>query len=94
MKYKYPIVTCYTSWCGLGFIRGIKSYNYNYTYKENKENKKYIYLDSMYNGFFGILMYANIALFPYLIYKELYRLEVNIRNLENEKKSKLYIDII
>jgi hypothetical protein len=44
MKIKYRIATiCYTSWCGLGFIRGIKSYNYIHNKYEKKE--PYLYLE-------------------------------------------------
>lgn len=35
-------------------------------------------------------MYANPLLFPITASKEIYRLEVNLRNLENEKKTDYY----
>ena len=92
MKLKYKIaIICYTSWCGLGFIRGINSYKYSY----NKYDKScpYLYSDSIINGIFGIIMYANPVLLPIAIHKEIYRIEVNIRNIENEKKNKYYNDL-
>jgi len=93
MNYKYKIlIVGYTSWCGLGFIRGINSYKYNH-YKYEKE-KPYLYSNSVIDGIFGIIMYSNPLLLPISFYKELYRLEINIRNLENEKNSRYYNDLI
>jgi len=91
MKNKFPIVF-YSCWTGLGFIRGIESYNYSYCKYE--KNKKYIYSNSIPYALFGIIIYANPAIFPFLMHKELYRLEVNLRNLENEKESSYYNNII
>jgi len=39
-------------------------------------------------------MYANPVLLPLTIHKEFYRLEINARNLENEKKSSYYNELI
>jgi hypothetical protein len=77
-----------SSWCGLGFIRGANSYTYNH----NKfgKNQQYLYMYSMSHGFIGVLMYANPLLFPITASKEIYRLEVNLRNLENEKNTDYY----
>lgn len=76
----------YTSWCGLGFIRGTNYYKYN-------QKKEFLYLDSVCYGFYGTLIYANPLLSPALVYKEIYRLEVNIRSIENEKNTDFYNDI-
>lgn len=86
MKNKYAILTFYTSWCGLGFIRGTNSYKY--------KKEKYLYIDSITYGLYGTLMYANPSLLPVFLYKELYRLEINMRNLEDEKDSKFYNDLL
>jgi hypothetical protein len=85
----------YASWCGIGFIRGMNYYNYKYN-KYNKFEKKedYLYLNLLGTGFYGLITYANPFFLPFTIYKEIYRLEVNVRNLENEKKSNCYNDII
>jgi len=93
MKNKYLIgIICYSSWCGLGFIRGVNSYKYSH----NKYNKKesYMYLHLIANWFLDTVMYANPILLPVSIYKELYLLEVNIRNLESEKNSDFYNKLI
>jgi len=78
----------FSSWCGLGFIRGINSYKYYHNKCEKKED--YLYLNSVFYGFCGVLIYANPILIPSSAYKEIYRLEVNLRNLENEKKTDYY----
>lgn len=89
MNIKYSIAAIgYTGWCGLGFVRGINSYKYSH----NKYNEKasYLYSDSIVNGISGIFVYAFPFALPITVYKELYRLEVNVRNLEDDKKSSLY----
>ena len=82
----------FTSWCGVGFIRGVN--NYKYTHYKYDNEKPFIYFSCFINGLFGIIMYANPILLPICIYKEMYRLEVDIRNLETEKKSNFYNDLI
>jgi hypothetical protein len=71
VKYAMPI----TVWSSLGFIRGVNSYNYSH-------NKPYMYSSSFMYGMFGIMIYVNPVFLPFTIYKEFYRLEVNIRNLK------------
>jgi hypothetical protein len=83
----YPLVIGFTSWCGLGFIRGVNSYDYDrIKYKE----EQYMYTSAIGSGMFGIIVYTNPILLPFTIHKELYRLEVNIRKLENDKKRDYY----
>jgi hypothetical protein len=82
----------YTSWCGLGFYRGIHSSKYYHNKYE--KNKNYLYINLMCNGFFGIIIYANPVCLPVSMYKEIYRLEVNLRNLENEKNSNFYNNLL
>ena len=88
MKYKIAI----TSWCGLGFIRGINYYKYDYNKYE--KNEPYMYLTSLSYGLFGIIVYANPILLPITIHKELYRFEIDMRNLETKKKSMYYNHLI
>jgi hypothetical protein len=93
MKSKYLILILgSTSWCGIGFVRGVNSYKY--THSKYEKHKPYIYSNSIIHGFFGIIMYVNPILLPITIHKELYRLEVNTRNLESEKNSSYYNDLI
>ena len=90
------IIGC-TSWCGLGFYRGANYYKYdldNSNLDKYKIKKNYLYSDSILYGFYGVLMYINPAFLPIIIYKEFYRLEVNVRNLQDEKKSKYYNNIL
>ena len=71
IKKSLSIIIGYTSWCGLGFIRGINYYKHNKY--EKKEN--YFYLDAVCNGFYGLIIYANPVVIPFSVYKEIYRLE-------------------
>jgi hypothetical protein len=94
MRYniKYSAIIGCTSWCGLGYYRGINSYKYNLNKYDIK--KKYFYSDSIIYGFSGVLLYVNPVFLPFIIYKELYRVEVNVRNLQDEKNSEYYNNII
>ena len=86
-----------TLWGSLGFKRGINEYNYkNEKYNEkNKENPKpYFYTSKIPYGVMGTFFYINPFLGPIILYKELYRLEVNIRGLESEKKSDYYNELL
>jgi hypothetical protein len=93
LNYKHKIaIASYTLWCGLGFKRGLNAYEYSHNNKYNK-NECFIYSNSIIDGIFGVIMYANPILFPLTLHKELYRLEINIRNLENEKKSSYFNEL-
>jgi len=89
-------------WFALGFYRGTKDYEYDYKnqciqYEKNKkynEKPQYLYSSCMGVGLFGSLLYVNPFLFPFIIKKELYRLEVNIRGLDEERDKKYYYDIL
>ena len=85
---KKKIIIGISTWSGLGFIRGVQSY----AYKNEKE--KLIYSNAIIYGIFGFLIYLNPILLPITIHKEIYRLEINIRNIENEKKNRYYKDIL
>jgi len=74
----------YGSWCGLGFYRGIKKYNHSC-------KKDYLYTNSVFSGLLGTIIYANPAFIPLLLYKELYRVEVNLRKLD---KKDTYYDVM
>lgn len=91
---KYSLLTLgYTAWFGLGFVRGIQSYKYNHNkfiYNKSTNPEPIIYINSICYGCFGILIYGNPIFLPVSLYKEIYRLEVNLRKLENEKNTDFY----
>lgn len=93
LNYKHKIaLISYSLWCGLGFKRGLNAYEYSHINKYNKK-ESFIYSNSIIDGIFGVIMYANPIFFPLTLHKELYRLEINTRNLENEKKSSYYNEL-
>ena len=79
----------------LGFYRGIKSYDYNYSNnKIHKSPTKPIYTDKLLWGFGGMLWYLNPIGMFFGLYKEVYRLEVNLRGIEDEKKTAYYNEVL
>jgi len=70
-------------WSGLGFYRGIKHYDYNFENSKKSNDNPYLYSMKLRDGFLG--------LFFITIPKEIYRLEVNIRKLKDEKKQIIII---
>ena len=82
-----------TSWCLLGFKRGLNSYDYNYDKFKSIHKEPYLYISKGQQGLIGIFLYINPFFLPINIYKEIYRLEVNIRCLEEEKKTDYYNNI-
>ena len=80
-----------TSWTLLGFKRGLQSYDY--TYHKSSRKESYLYISKGQQGLLGMFLYINPLLFPVHAYKEMYRLEVNLRNMEDEKKTSNYNDI-
>lgn len=92
------------AWTGLGFYRGVKLYNYKYNYElieyEKEENKKYakkptyFYGECFCSGIFGGIIYINPIFLPVTFSKEIYRLEVNIRGMNEEKEKPSFYEII
>ena len=86
-------------WTSLGFIRGLNSYNYNYSnnklYRNSeKAAKPPLYLHKIAWGVGGIFWYLNPVTFCFVLYKEVYRIEVNLRGLEDEKKTDYYNEVL
>lgn len=79
------IIGAITMWGGLGFKRGINSYS--------SKNENSLYVDKFVLGVRGVIFYLNPFFIPYITYKEMYRLEVNLRGLEDEKKTKFYNEV-
>jgi hypothetical protein len=69
----------------LGFNRGMNDYEFRIT----NYNKK-IYSMKIWYGIFGVMTYLNPVLLIFTIPKEMYRLEVNLRNMDDEKKTNFY----
>ena len=80
-------------WGSIGFNRGIKEYDYDYI-NNNYYKKPYFYTDRIFNGLFGFIIYINPCLIPFIIHRELYRLEIDLRGLEDEKISRKYNSIL
>lgn len=90
----------FTSLCGwtiLGFKRGIDSYKFNFLNDElNKKSespRSPLYIKEAYWGVVGAVFYITPVLCFVAAYKEIYRLEVNLRGLEDEKKTRFYNEI-
>lgn len=84
-------LSAYSSWCALGFIRGLNHYDYKHN-KYNKDNL-YLYSGRIGIGLFGFICYANPFFMPIFFTKEIYRCEVKLRNLEQEKNSDNYNEL-
>ena len=85
------------SWPTLGFKRGVDSYNYHYSnnrlYRHSEKMKSPLYLDKLAWGIGGTLWYSNPVSGFFGLYKEVYRLAVNLRGLEDEKKTAYYNEV-
>ena len=92
MHISNTVAISYIGWCGLGFIRGMNSYKYNYN--KYDKNSSYLYTHAILKGICGFGVYSCPICLPILVYKELYRLETDIRNLENEKNNTWYQDLL
>jgi len=97
IKNKIIFVTL-SSWSALGFKRGVDSYNYHYSnnrlYRDFEKMKHPLYLDKLVWGIGGILCYLNPITACVVLYKEVYRLEVNLRGIEDEKKTDYYNKVL
>ena len=94
--------TLIPTWGALGFYRGGKLYNYEYKkqysrYEELKDTKncsiskpKYFYTGCIASSFIGCFLYINPLTVFLIIPKEIYRIEVNIRGLHDEKEKDSY----
>jgi hypothetical protein len=96
IKRTIGLVTIF-GWPVLGFNRGFNSYNYHYSNNklyQNSDTKQYLYTDAFMWGVGSTLAYLNPFLCFITIGKEIYRLEVNLRGLENEKKTAYYNTVL
>lgn len=88
----YKTITWVSIMSGLGFIRGIQYYQHAYT--RGLPVEQTIYTSMIPYGAYGIILYVNPVIFPWIFIKELYRFEVYIRNLKDEKNTDFYNDIL
>jgi len=86
-----------SSWTALGFYRGVIHHDYMYPKKKDPTKEIYLYskelsyqTNRIMGGLYGIFIYINPFIILYTLPKELYRLEVDIRGLEDEKKTDDY----
>jgi hypothetical protein len=76
-----------TLWGTLGFMRGIHSYNYNNSYSNR------LYTDKVLYGLAGLFFYVNPFSSLLMLYKEFYRLEVNLFKLKIHQENDFYNNI-
>ena len=89
-------------WSSLGFYRGINSYTYDHKknqkrYERSKDiysKPQYFYLDCFGTGIFATMIYICPATFPFVLYKEAQRIEINIRNLNDTEILDEYYKIV
>ena len=94
-----PLILCVSCWTSLGFYRGLNQYDHlNMKYKNssnpNPNKYPYLYSSKIINGFMGSFIYLNPMFLFLTIPKEIYRLEVDLRGLEFEKKQDRYNDLM
>jgi len=86
IMYKKPILPFTFTWVALGFKRGLDYYDHS-------EPSVYLYKNRLIMGFFGGIIYVNPIMLLFTINKELYRLEVLVRDIEDERNKTSYYDL-
>ena len=79
LKYRFAKIfgiTSFACWNMLGFKRGLDYYDYF------NDKNNYLYSISFKEGLKGVWLYTFVS--PFMVFKELYRLEVNIRGLKKD----------
>lgn len=82
---KQIIIPICLSWVSLGIKRGVDYYDHS-------NPSIYLYKNRLFAGFMGGIIYANPFLSLIVINKELYRLEILVRNMEEERTKTTYYD--
>ena len=93
---KQKFILFASCWSLLGFKRGMDSYDYSHKERCNSEfksNKSYLYSSKICYGLYGWILYVNPIFLGITIPKEIYRFEVYMRNMEEEKKSDYYNEL-
>lgn len=95
-------ITCnalYIAWGALGFYRGAHSYEYRrikhimYRNPVEKITPARIYTHKIFTGMLGVFIYMCPFFFVVTLPKEIYRFEVNVLNIEDEKKTDYYNEL-
>jgi len=94
-KYPYSKPIFAIGLCSLGFYRGVNAYSYRYK-KINKyeESPVYLYTSAYLYGFYGSIIYITPFLWPIILPKEIYRLEINLRGIDSEKGGDYYNELM
>jgi hypothetical protein len=87
---KIPWGISLTGWGGLGFYRGCMDYGHS----SAKYEFPHLYTQQCLYGISGTICYLNPVLLFIFIPKEMYRFEVVVRGMEQEKLSDKYNRII
>ena len=91
-KYEFLLA----SWSALGFYRGVHSYKYEietYTKRYSKP-VRYLYSAMLLHGIVGSSLYLFPLLWPITMAKEIYRIEVNLRGLNEDKQTRYYNELL
>ena len=97
--HKYLFVATMGGLGSLGFVRGTHHYDYchdkelyqYYCYEERKnKNLPYLYSTRFIYGLFGTLCYVTPFMYCFILPKEVFRLEVNLRGIDSVKTEKYY----
>jgi hypothetical protein len=102
-KQRFTCTTLYIAWGALGFYRGAHSYEYrrmkHIMYRNPVEKitpmtpPARIYTHKLFTGMLGVFIYMCPFFFVVTLPKELYRFEVNMLNIEDEKKTDYYNEL-
>lgn len=89
-------IAVYSSFALLGVYRGIRSYNYDFkTYPQVGRNEKpYLYTGAAFRGGVYGILYICPILNLFIFSKEIYRLEVNLRNMKEEMENPEYYELL
>ena len=85
----YTTLTVGSVWTGLGIKRGADLYDSQHIDSQHidsqhRQNYKYLYSDKLIYCLYGAVVYINPLFFIFTLHKELYRLEVKVRQLEKD----------
>lgn len=80
------------AWSLLGFYRGFKQYSFLHNRTKSSLNPFY-FIDAFLNGCLFSFVYFMPLSLPFTLTKEIRRLEINIRNMENQFEKDNYYNL-